>query len=292
MTSNERAPTHNEGLFSVIEGILRGLALRGIQCALRGNVDSVSVPYVSDVDILIGGKHLDAIIEVVAASAQILRVKLSYGGLKLWVRTPDGFMKELDFIWRISNWGIIFLDTDDLMEILDTRTVMNGTIPVLSPEGVGRLIYAGRTRKEDLAKYASELRKAGITDMRMRSRALFLSRRACHAPLKTTAGVASFMLLRLSRLLYPAGVAVYCETPIRGDDDRILQYLFNRRIYRPESFMGRLFYRNIMGGLVFVDSKKDADVIIDDRNPDIAGQIVEYQRRGGEKPSRFQIWLA
>lgn len=292
MTSNERAPTHNEGLFSVIEGILRGLALRGIKCAVRRNADSIAVPYAGDVDILIGGKHLDAIIEAVAASAQILRVKLSYGGLKVWIRTPDGLMKELDFIWRISNWGIIFLDTDDLMEILDTRTVMNGTIPVLSPEGVGRLIYAERTRKEDLAKYASELRKAGITDMRTRSRALFLSRRACHAPLKTTAGVASFMLLRLSRLLCPVGVAVYCETPIRGDDDRILQYLFNRRIYKPESFTGRLFYRNIMGGLVFVDSKKDADIIIDDRNPDIAGQIVEYQRKGGGKPSRFQSWLA
>jgi len=292
MMNSERSPIHNEGLSPVIEGILRGLELRGIQCAVRRNVDSISLPYAGDVDILIGGKHIGPIMEVVTANAEILRVKLSYGGLKVWIRTRDGLMKELDFIWRISNWGIIFLDTDNLKEMLDTRTVMNGTIPALSPEGVGELIYAERTRKEDFTKYTSELRKAGITDISTRSRALFLLRKACHAPLKTAAGVIRFILLRLSRLLYPAGVAIYCEAPVRDDDDRILQYLFDGRIYRPESFMGRLFYRNIMGGLVFVDSKDDADVIIDDGNPDIAGRVIEYQRKSRGTLSRFQISLA
>jgi len=283
---------HNEGLSSVIHEILKGLALCGIKCAVRRNVNNISVPYVSDVDILVGGKHLDSIIDVITAHAEIIRMKLSYGVLKVWIRTPDGLMKELDFLWRASRWGVILLDTEDLAEILDNQTVMNGDTPVLSPEGMGRLIYAEKTKKADFAKYSFELRKAGITNINKRSHVLFLLRNACQAPLKTMKSSIRFISLRMSRLLHPVGVAIYCQVPIKDSDDVVLQYLFDRRFYRPKTSLGRLFYRNIMGGLVWVDDKNDADIVIDDGELDIVGQIIDYHRKNRGKLSRLQVSLA
>jgi len=275
-----------------IEKILLQLVERGIKCAIRRNFEKRSIPFVSDIDILIDGKHVDTVIDTILEIAEIVRIKLSYGGFKIWIRTPDGLLKELDFIWRVSKWGVIVLDKREIRQILDKYTVFERNIPILLPEGIGRLIFAEKTQHNDFIRYSYELRKAGLLELDKWARFAFLLKRALLSPLQTVESIVRFILLQVSRFFHPVGVTIFCKGATNNHENELLKYLFDSRIYKSESIVETIYYRNFIGGLVFVNSKAYADIVVGDLSSCIIEQIIEYLKRNRKSLSRFQVSLA
>lgn len=256
-----------EELIKTISTIFNLLNSGGSSCAIRRNPERIGIPLEGDVDILIDRKCITEILHVLKETATLLRVKISYGGLKAWVMTTAGHIKEIDFIWRVAKQGIILLDHKELKYFLSAYTENVRGIPVLTDEGIGQMIFAEKKSVEDYEKYKKQLGVSGFSYQGELQRYFRLTKTAIRSPIKTIISFYRWLSLLSFRIFFPVGVAVYCEETGGAEESRVLRYIFDNRIYFTTSWIKMIFYRNFLGGLVFT-KKSNADFQITN-NPSI-----------------------
>lgn len=248
----------NKELVGVIDRVLSELNNNGIICAIRRNDMDRGTLLTGDVDILIAKKSNKVILDTLREHAQVIRVFMSYGGIKIWITTASGMFKEVDFIWRVCRQGITLMESDEINEMLSFRFFKNGS-PVLPLWAMGKLICLEKTAEKDYERYFAELQAAGLRGLTNWQRAKRLFGAVLRKPVSNFVSVIRFLCVRSLRLIYPMGMSVKCAKPELLSSSQILSYLFDRKIYANHSGLFGMFMRNFRGGLV-IKRKGRADI--------------------------------
>ena len=141
------------------------------------------------------------------------------------------------------------------------------------------MIFAEKKTVYDYEKYEKQLIICGFTYQGKLQRYFRLTKKAILSPFKTSISFFRWLSFLFLRIFFPVGVAVYCKEAYGAEDSRVLRYIFDNRIFFTSSRLKKMFYRNLLGGLVFT-KKTMADVQITN-NPSINAleQTVIYETR-------------
>jgi hypothetical protein len=238
-------------LQDIIDNIINEVNKNGIVCAIRRNEQERGIPFKGDVDVLIEKKAIGEIIRIIKKYAQVVRIYISYGGIKIWITTTNGAMKLIDIIWRVSKLGIILMDTNEISKMLSSRIYKDG-IPVLPLSAMGEMILAEKKTKSDYNRYFKELEASGLVGLDITHRWLRLFKTALRSPLKTFASTMRLISIRFLRLCYPIGLIVQYQKPVLLISSQNLNYIFKKKIYISKSLFYSYYLRNFLGGLVIV----------------------------------------
>ena len=251
----------NNEIIGIIDRVLNDLTKNGVICAIRRNDIDRGLLSRGDVDILIAKKSNKVILDTLRKHAQVIRVFISYGGIKIWITTDSRMFKEVDYIWRVCKQGITLMENDEIKEMLSFRFFKNGS-PVLPLWAMGKLICLEKTAQQDYERYFAELQAAGLKGLTNYQRAKRLFSAVLRKPVNNFVSVIRFLCVRSLRLIYPMGVSINCENSEELYSSNVLNYLFDRKIYTTPSILAGIFRRNFRGALV-VKRSGSADVRLD-----------------------------
>ena len=221
--------------------------LSGLDYAIERNIEMIDIPLEGDVDILITFAAYQSFIKRAWERGVVLSVARVFGGSRVFIACSTKLIKRIDFMWHIHYRGIIMAETQELLALREPSS--EGGLYTLPINAQVRIVYYIKNAYGGAEKYRSVLEQQGYGVLDRLGRRIMLKKAWLSRPLRATYGMLFYWMSYLRRVIVPSGLTVAGVNLSRLKKNKILNYLFQTRIYEEQSIFLAMLRSRFMSEL-------------------------------------------